>query len=205
MRPPLLLLLAISVTSSSCGGATAPSVPASELPKPGVTDPRDNFLESPNELIRAPQPRGEGWTCEASHIDNQERALRADIVSCVKQVGNEEVLRLIAKDYEVQTAKSIPSAEALATEVYAPQWRRLLDQVEERRKGPLEHAGHASYELELEGETNSGRRDRIIDRVIVAGRHTVGLQAVGQPAAIDEARAEINEWFARVEFASLKQ
>jgi hypothetical protein len=191
------LVLALALALVSCG--------IEEQPKPTRATPEQfqPFAETPGRVISpdgrisAPEPEGRGWECLDERHGEGERAAVA--VRCRRE-NPREFLFLAAKTHR-QPAAQRTDAHTLLMTLYRADNEAFFNRVEYLRDGPIELVGTQGWEAELEAEHERLGTIRKRERVAIVGDRVYAISAEGKPELWTQHVAQIDRWFAGVEFA----
>ncbi len=147
--------------------------------------------------IAAPEPAGQGWECvEETHGD----ADAAAVALRCRRENPREFLFLAAKTHRQPVAQRT-DAQTLLMQLYRADNEGFFEQVEYLRDGPAAIAGAQGWEAELEAEHARAGAVRKRERVGIVGDRVFAISAEGKPELWDRYQADIERWFAEVEFA----
>jgi len=147
--------------------------------------------------IAVPIPEGEGWECLQ---DQHGQGPGAAVALRCRRVDAGELLFFAAKTHR-QPPEQAVDAKTLLMSLYRADNEGFFAHVEYRADGPAELGGAPGWEAELEASHERYGTIRKRERVAIVGHRIFAISAEGRPALWKRHEAEINAWFATVEFA----
>ncbi len=147
--------------------------------------------------ISVPIPAGEGWECLQEQ--HGQAAAAAVAVRC-RRVDPGQLLFFSAKTHR-QPPEQRVDAETLLMSLYRADNEGFFTTVEVRSNGPAELAGTPGWEAEFDAKHERYGQVRKRERVAIVGSRVLAISAEGRPDLWDGHTAQIDEWFAAVEFA----
>lgn len=157
------------------------------------------LLQTPDAWVAAPWLQGPAWECRATQEPAKGQAIA--MVKCSSK-GPDDFFFLVAKDYTVPASSTL-SAESLATNVFARQYRQMFRDVQFTRSAAITHSGHPGWENAFDAVSESRGSIRKLERVLVSGNHVLILSAEGNPEDVSSHQAETALWFMDSRFANL--
>jgi hypothetical protein len=198
-----ILLVSFALVPLACqsGEQQVPApvqVPVDELvplaPAPG------RFLAASGR-ISVPIPEGPGWEClEESHGDDEAAAVA---LRCRRE-DPRELLFVAAKTHR-QPHDQRTDAETVLMSLYRADNEAFFQHVEYTSSRAATLAGAPGWEAELLAEHERLGPVRKRERLAIVGDRVFAISAEGTPALWDAHAAQIEAWFAGVEFATVRK
>jgi hypothetical protein len=176
----------------------------------GVHEPTDEFVPltaTPGHMlahsrrISVPIPVGPGWECLEERQGDAEGSAVA--LRCRRE-NPRELLFLAAKTHR-QPNDQRTDAETVLMSLYRADNEAFFQHVEYTSSGAATLAGTPGWEAELLAEHERLGAVRKRERLAIIGDRVFAISAEGTPALWDAHIAQIEAWFAGVEFATVRK
>jgi hypothetical protein len=162
--------------------------------------PTPGRLVAESGRISVPIPLGLGWECLEEHHGDAEAAAVA--LRCRRE-DPRELLFFAAKTHR-QPSDQRTDAETVLMSLYRADNEAFFQHVEYTASRGASLAGAPAWEAELVAEHERLGAVRKRERLAIVGDRVFAISAEGTPSLWDAHAAQIDAWFAGVEFAAVR-
>jgi hypothetical protein len=194
--------LVISLAMALLGCSAKVDEPARVEPKPAAQTfvplaPAPGRFVDRTGRISVPVPDGDGWECiEEQHGEGEAAAIA---VRC-RRADPHEFLFFAAKTHRQPEDQRV-DAETVLMSLYRADNEGFFDRLEYTRSEAATLAGAQGWEAELTAEHARLGSIHKRERLAIVGDRVLAVSAEGSPALWDRHAAQMQRWFADVEFA----